>query len=624
MRQHRHLEEDIQAELDQVFDSVLKGKTAPSQQHVNPFSILAKERRNIELLFIPSQSRSERRAACEPAEQNIKRQRNFSSNLARSPDNTLPQKRHNAWLYDPTSPEKLRPSKKDIGRPLTLPQSTRPDSKSELYVPEEDKSKHGSSKFFGPDDSADPDLDENGDPIVPGDHHDGGNDDNDSDNDDNNNDDEQDDECESDEGEGLVAGPSGKRKRKAASSGSKKRAKAADNDQEDKKPKKNVALQLNTVFPTKTHVRWLPSALKNMSGQDFRQRDKPLLPLIQLCTYAERLSIQETILPVCNEYFQRLFSLPEFRYLYDFRTFGATKGDNESVLFRNIIRLFAAEPATKSRGAPVPFSFLTYRHSHNSFDDNAALITAIKDRWLRVFVPDKMASSPAELQELRTSASLAIISKLETYDKRVVAFFHDHLKYDYDCVLMDLVNEYYVVGSVFAAVVRVPVAPFTNSQSSLGYHGSRIYRAVKSKLRSRPLQEGLSFYILEQCKRALPDASLQAQTIAHAGIWKCFVETSVNAFNNHEFSEEASIGFTHSLKVATEEVAMVILNKLYALLEPCLHMEAKDRTLRDFFEGKDKLQFGLKHIRLFLAKLGYDFKIVSRKRHSSQLEVATD
>lgn len=116
-------------------------------------------------------------------------------------------------------------------------------------------------------------------------------------------------------------------------------------------------------------------------------------------------------------------------------------------------------------------------------------------------------------------------------------------------------------------------------------------------LRARPFQHSLSSYIMDRCRSALPAATPAVLKKAHAGIWTCFVETPVLAFEAGNYSENAAVALHNCTRVMTEDVTMVVLNHLYGTLEPLIQPEARTRPLRSFFEGRDKIHFGFKHLR---------------------------
>lgn len=91
--------------------------------------------------------------------QDIKRQRDLPCSLAQSPDTSLPQNRHAAWIYDVSDSEKIRKSKKKGKKSDKQLNSSRPEQEEDLVNTEKEEAENSGVKFYGPDDSAEPNGD---------------------------------------------------------------------------------------------------------------------------------------------------------------------------------------------------------------------------------------------------------------------------------------------------------------------------------------------------------------------------------------------------------------------------------------------------------------------------------
>lgn len=158
--------------------------------------------------------------------------------------------------------------------------------------------------------------------------------------------------------------------------------------------------------------------------------------------------------------------------------------------------------------------------------------------------------------------------------------------------------------------LQVPLPPVNDITSTFDYHGKKLFRAIKSKLRSRPMQEFLSGYILAKCKGAvgpMPDAQLKR---GHAGLYCYFISVVILPDGSSDWTEEDQTAYQQAVVAFGKDKTDSILADLVELAQRCRDPSAHHLSFRDIFRGKDKLQFGLKHLRLFFSRIGYDFSIV--------------
>lgn len=109
-----------------------------------------------------------------------------------------------------------------------------------------------------------------------------------------------------------------------------------------------------------------------------------------------------------------------------------------------------------------------------------------------------------------------MLRKMAEYSGALSAYLW-HNRGRHDLVQAEMMND--VAKRRCTLALQVPLPPVIDMQATFDYHGKQLYRAINSKLRSRPMQEFLSGNILAKCKGAvghIPDARLKR---GHAGLY---------------------------------------------------------------------------------------------------------
>lgn len=164
-------------------------------------------------------------------------------------------------------------------------------------------------------------------------------------------------------------------------------------------------------------------------------------------------------------------------------------------------------------------------------------------------------------------------------DGRIIAFLHV-LPGKYDLLQAELMDE------AARGCAKIPgLAPFSQARIHLRHRGNKLYRAQKSTLRSKPMQECLSGYIFDQCKQQGSGLNSAALKKVHAGIYHAFIGTSLQDRIAEVWSEESSLALRQAADGMTEDSVYRILAQLFEKLKRYLEPSAWHLSLADIFKG---------------------------------------
>lgn len=109
----------------------------------------------------------------------------------------------------------------------------------------------------------------------------------------------------------------------------------------------------------------------------------------------------------------------------------------------------------------------------------------------------------------------------------------------------------------------------------------------------------------------LPEGDKKFISQAHADLYNLFVAPSYSDYQANQYGQDAIECLSRLEEVLGNSGLGDAPHDLYSRVESTFLRNALSRNLRSFFEGKDKLIFGLKHVRMLFRAFGYDFSIMS-------------
>lgn len=208
----------------------------------------------------------------------------------------------------------------------------------------------------------------------------------------------------------------------------------------------------------------------------------------------------------------------------------------ESVSYGQLARLFVEDEKD--------FAFKMFGHKTGS-SDMSGYTESIAKGWVQAYVyPEAAEEDPVLRKQQETTfkkkqvkVKSDIIAKLRSFSSTTISFLAtDGAAYKYDYVIATMLDDYWL-GSGIAQTITIPLAPF--SGDTWAAHSDKLLLARKSKLRSMPLQKSLSSYILNECKRRVPDASPKEISLTHPAVHNIFVRTSLKDQRAKRYDDES-------------------------------------------------------------------------------------